>query len=76
MLALVVTLSVTWVNEITTGELIAVGVTVLFILSSIIGFYLTKTAPNRAYKMTLFDRSIDKLISDDNKVTEYKSWKG
>jgi hypothetical protein len=66
-------LNIEWVNEITIGETIAIGISALIIISTIITCLLKLTSPNRAYDMALFDKSIENLISTNNdEVREYK----
>lgn len=70
---LVITLGITFTNEITTGELIAIAISVLIVGGAIVQFILKLTAPSRAYNMTVFDSSIDKLMTKKNsEVKEYK----
>ena len=68
----VVVLAIDWVNEITTGEIIAIGLSILIIIGAVIRIIYKQTSPNRAYKMALFDSSIDQLVpKDDSEVSEY-----
>ena len=68
-----IVLGIDWVNQITTGEIIAISVSVVIVIGTVFMFFWRHTSPNRAYKMTLFDNSIDRLIPNNgNEVSKFR----
>ena len=68
---LVIVLSIEWVKQITTGEIIVIAISLIIGSITFVRFMLKITSPNRSYKMALFNSSIDKLISNNKEVTKY-----
>lgn len=68
-----IALGIDWVNQITTGEMIAISVSVVIVIGTVFMFFWRHTSPSRAYKMTLFDSSVDRLIPNDgNEVSKFR----
>lgn len=61
--------------EITFGDSITIGIAVVTSVILIIIWIRKQTLPNRAYKMSLFDSSIDKVISENKEVEEFKVYR-
>jgi len=65
-----IVLGIDLVSQITIGEIIGISVTIGIV---IVAVFWRFTSPSRAYKMTLFDNSIDRLIPNNGKeVSEFR----
>ena len=59
-----IVLGIDLVNQITIGEIIIISVSIVIVIWAAVWRF---TSPSRAYKMTLFDNSIDRLIPNNGK---------